>query len=336
MGKIIAIILLALLILGGAFWGYQTLNKKPVITSSITANTTTATWKTYTDDAAGFSLKYPDTFLFNAETKGATKPVLLVSATKLSDIPEDLPMLMGRKDALAQKDLLSKGEGENLVKLDSLNGEVSDTLAQFEVCSVIVSRTLKFYPGDYRVMVSLVEPVKVVIASMPEFFTVDKANCGDNPMWDQAKNNSFLPTLAKGQGKGVAQEWYDDFNTIVKSVIISKATAPAPTPPTSTSLTYKNNVYGFQISYPSNFKALDSKNDLYGYPEGIVLIYSGGQAYDVVVEAWNSQAEYQTKYSSNLSDVTVLKIGEKYITAYDGTHNPENAAIIASFKLLSN
>ena len=293
-------------------------------------------WQTYTDTAAGFSLKYPDSVLLNADLDKATKPVLQINAEKLSAIPEDLPLAMGRTDALKQKAALEKGQVENSIKISSLNGVPDLILGRFEVCSVILSRTLTFYPGDYRVIISLIGSKEAVMESMPEFFTIDKANCGDNRVWNLKKTPTFEQTLAQKKGRGAAQAWYDTYDAIVQTITLttSSVTSPAPTKTISSLLTYKNVPYGFEISYPNPYRPLDSKADLSGYPKGIVLIYSGGQAYDVVVEVWNTKEEYESNYATRMADVTVVKSNGKFITLLNNTHAPENAQIIASFKLL--
>lgn len=96
---------------------------------------------------------------------------------------------------------------------------------------------------------------------------------------------------------------------------------------------YKNEKYGFQISYPNTYQALDDKNNLYGWPNAVVLLYNGGQAYDIAIEVWNTQAEYQKKYV--LEDgLTVKKVGDKYITLWDATREEGNSDVIATFTLI--
>ena len=97
-------------------------------------------------------------------------------------------------------------------------------------------------------------------------------------------------------------------------------------------LTYKNEKYSFQISYPPTYKALTDKNNLYGWPKAVVLIYSGGQSYDLPIEVWNSVAEYQAKYK-NEPNLTVKKIGDKYITLVNANQNPEVDQIISTFSI---
>lgn len=300
----------------------------------------TSNWKTYSNTEAGFSFKYPPSVLFNNEANkdNPTQPELLVSTEKLSDIPEDMPVFMGRNDAIAQKDLLAKGNVEDSIKIGSLYGGVGMKLSQFEVCSVILSRTLTFYPNGYRVIITLAGPKESIMDSMPEFFTVDEKNCGMNRMWNQENKNSFSDTLKQGKGKGAAQGWYDTFDSIVKTVTLITpipTSSPSPTPTSvvpSGWLTYKNDAYNFEISHPDSYKAQTSKEDLYGYPKGILLLYSGGQAYDIVVEIWNSKAEYEQEYGPRVSDLTVFESNGKFITILDNTGTAENKEIIKSFK----
>ena len=84
-------------------------------------------------------------------------------------------------------------------------------------------------------------------------------------------------------------------------------TEPSPEPSEETTIqpspdpyadwqTYTNEEYGFQFSYPDEFEALDDENNLYGWPNAVVLLYQGGQAYDIPVEVWDSESEYQQAY----------------------------------------
>lgn len=107
---------------------------------------------------------------------------------------------------------------------------------------------------------------------------------------------------------------------------ISKPTEPAeeivvePSPdPYADWQTYTSQEYGFQFSYPDDFEALDDQNNLYGWPKAVVLLYQGGQAYDIPVEVWDNQAEYQQKYQNRLSEVTVKEVGGKYVTFHNNT-----------------
>lgn len=130
--------------------------------------------------------------------------------------------------------------------------------------------------------------------------------------------------------------------TPTPSSIITPTSTPAMPPQPTQSikdtsipsgwLTYKNSEYGFEISYPDNYDALDDKENLYGWPNGVVLLYKGGQAYDIAIEVWDNQSEYESKYPNN-TNLTVKKIGDKYLTITDNTLEEENTKIISTFKI---
>lgn len=122
---------------------------------------------------------------------------------------------------------------------------------------------------------------------------------------------------------------------ITPTTSVQEQTTPTPVAESQTNipkgwLTYKNEKYGFQISYPPNYKALTDKNNLYGWPKAVVLIYSGGQSYDLPIEVWDNASEYQAKYR-NEPNLTVKKIGSKYITLVNTNGTPEVDEIISTF-----
>jgi len=298
--------------------------------SPTTETTDTTNWKTYSDNKAGFSFKYPDTILVNEETKNSEKIVVSVSADKLSEISEDLPLSMGRGEALKEKARLASGEGEGLVKIGDLYGQISTTLAQYEVCSVMFSKKLVFYPGEYRVILTLIAPKNIVIAEMPEFFTTDTENCGTEKIWDFDRMTEFETTLENNKGTGKAQEWHNTFSGIMSTV---ELITPAPTAAVEGTL-YTNEKYGFELTYDAPYKLLNDKDNLYGYPNGVALLYKGGQAYDIVIEAWDSQQAYEQAHSGNLANITAFESKGKFITFYNNTESPDNKEIINSVTIL--
>jgi len=123
-----------------------------------------------------------------------------------------------------------------------------------------------------------------------------------------------------------------------------QSSTPAPLPSADSSLssvipadwqTYQNTTHGFSISYPDSYQALDDQTNLYGWPNAVVLLYNGGQSYDVIVELWDTQADYQNKYPSENFDLTVKKLGNKYLTILNSSQEDQNSAIISTFELLT-
>ena len=96
--------------------------------------------------------------------------------------------------------------------------------------------------------------------------------------------------------------------------------------------TYTNDQYDFEISYPPTYKALTDKENLYGWPNGVVLIYDGGQSYDLAIEHWENQSEYENKYK-NQTNLTVKKIGNIYLTLLNTNFETEVDQIIQTFTL---
>jgi hypothetical protein len=94
---------------------------------------------------------------------------------------------------------------------------------------------------------------------------------------------------------------------------------------------YSNTDYNFSISFPSDYKVLTSKEDLYGWPKAVVLLYAGGQAYDVVIEVWNTEAEYKTAHPGE--NLAVYQVNGKFVTVLDQTKNAETESIVNSFSL---
>ena len=160
----------------------------------------TTGWLTYTNKKAGFSFDYPRSVLINGELKNADELVLSVAVEKLTDIPEDLPMMMGRNDAIKQKTELMSATGGDILNIGSLNGQIAYGYAQFEVCSVFFSRSLTFYPGEYRVRLGLAGPIEKIQADMPSFFKVDSTNCGEKPVWNLDMIEVFETTLRNQKG----------------------------------------------------------------------------------------------------------------------------------------
>ncbi len=123
--------------------------------------------------------------------------------------------------------------------------------------------------------------------------------------------------------------------TISPTILPTKTIIQTATPTLNLSngwQTYTNKQYSFEISYPEKYKVLTDKESMYGWPKAVALIYGGGQSYDLAIEVWNNESEYQKKYDSTYKNVTVKKIGNFYITLINTNYDSKVDEIIKTFK----
>lgn len=133
-----------------------------------------------------------------------------------------------------------------------------------------------------------------------------------------------------GSGK---LQWNNQSPTPTPSPMASITPSPIPSPTAKPGWkVYKNTQYGFEISYPEAYEALDDEENLYGWPKAVVLFYKGGQSYDLAVEVWNSEAEYKAKYNTSIYDLTVKEVNGKFITLLNTNKETEVGEIISTFK----
>ena len=157
---------------------------------------------------------------------------------------------------------------------------------------------------------------------------------------------ALITFLLLAAGAGGAYYFLNQNKTTAPLPVASPTPLPSPTvkpQPTEVEekssipsgwLTYRNQEYGFEISYPENYQALDDEENLCGWPNGIVLIYGGGQSYDLPIEVWDTVSEYENKYKTQLDDLTVKKVGNKYITLLNMNREEEVNQIIDTFSTI--
>jgi hypothetical protein len=143
----------------------------------------------------------------------------------------------------------------------------------------------------------------------------------------------------------IAGLFYFQIQKLSKQLTENKSTVATSTPtPIQTSSPvptlkpgwrkYINEKYNFEFTYPEKYKVLTDSTNLYGWPKAILLLYKGGQSYDMAVEVWDSEAEYKQKYNSQTYDFSVFKTNSKFITLLNTNKDAEVTEVISSFKFI--
>jgi len=185
-------------------------------------------WQIYDDDQSGFSIKYPHNVVFQENSNNLS---LNIMTTKISEL--EYPGF-GKEEALKNLESLSGGSygeefdwplgsSKKVTRVGSKNAQDFMVLSRFEVCNVVFERRLIFYNNNYQIEITLRGDRDKIIESMPEYFKTDKENCQDERIWDFNKQNEFYFKLFQGKGSVEAQDWFDTFDDIVKTIELTSS-----------------------------------------------------------------------------------------------------------------
>jgi len=187
-------------------------------------------WPIYDNFEVGFSFKYPANVNWLEKNKDETQ--LYVDVT-LKDIGvTDIPMQLSAEDEMKTIEDLTAGEfgavagfsfapSEKVKTVGFLFAQDYLVLARFEVCSVTLERKLTFYFKNKQITITLYGPVKTLKETMPEYFTVNADNCGEETIWDFDKQAELYNTLLAGEGSEEIQAWFDIFDDISETIIFA-------------------------------------------------------------------------------------------------------------------
>jgi hypothetical protein len=184
-------------------------------------------WKYYEDTEARFAIKYPHDVIFGGEEEGEYK--LFIKKGKISELNDT--MGYDRETALKNIESLKNNEygqsvdfaleeSQNVRNLGSVNAQEFMVLSRFEICNVIFERKLYFFNNEHQIVITLTGPKNEIVESMPEYFEINKENCGDEKIWDFEKQGQFFDDLENNNGSTVAQNWFNTFNQIVGTIEI--------------------------------------------------------------------------------------------------------------------
>jgi uncharacterized protein len=92
-------------------------------------------------------------------------------------------------------------------------------------CDVDFERIAIFYNNNYQILLKLFGNKEKIISENPDYFHLDKANCGNNMVWNTSKDSAIKETFYNDLQsdkftQGAAFNWNDAFNQITDTVVI--------------------------------------------------------------------------------------------------------------------
>jgi len=181
----------------------------------------------------GVEIGYPNSIGYGVDS--TSDVTLEVIVNKISDLPEEAPMGMGRDFVLQDKKSLSDGqygdsfgfalpESERVFTLKNGNyAKEYAVLSMFEICDVRFQKKIVFYKDDYQVVLNLSANAPKVKEENPEYFTQNEDNCGIDNIWnfEDKSQSKFWQDLSKGNIDGLAKDWNSYFEIIKVNIIDS-------------------------------------------------------------------------------------------------------------------
>ena len=190
-------------------------------------------WLKYNNPEIGFSFEYPSNLLFlkeNEYNQDSQKSFIKLEIKDIGKVED--PMDFNFEDAMKNIEALSSGKfgleydfpftPSKMVKtVGFLFAQDFLVLARFEICNVTLERKLLFYFNNKQIVLTLYAPTKQLFKTMPEYFTIDKANCGDALIWNQEEQTDFFNSLKVGNASPIIQKWYNQFDKISETIVFA-------------------------------------------------------------------------------------------------------------------
>src|SRR3989339_381452 len=165
-------------------------------------------WQFYENIFSLFSLKYPHSVSLNGKNEDLSLQ-LIITSKKIETL----------EDTEYGQDVdWPFGASKKIRKIKNKNAQEFMVLNRFEVCDVNFGRKLYFFNNNYQVVITLKIDPKIIKNSMPNYFTTNKEDCGEELVWDLEKQEDFYNTLKSGQGSPEAQNWFNTFDRIIETI----------------------------------------------------------------------------------------------------------------------
>lgn len=191
-------------------------------------------WNYFDDENVGFSLNYPPamTLLNKDEYVDDLYKAYFKISMKDIWISED-PMDLSVEEEVKNIETLASWEfwenfdmifdkSKNVKSVWFLFAQDYMVLSRFEVCDVTLERSLLFYYNNKQITLTSFAPINKFKELMPEYFTTDKVNCGEEIMWNLDKQNEFYETLINKEAPQEIQTWFDNFDKMSEAIVFDK------------------------------------------------------------------------------------------------------------------
>lgn len=109
--------------------------------------------------------------------------------------------------------------------------------------------------------------------------------------------------------------------------------------------TYTNNKYGFEFQYPienspgNKFQIIEAENNpdtVWRPTSTVVLLWCDFcQSYEMIVQVWDSQAQFQKECNGYCSPQVTYQAWNKYISIINNNQSEIVSSIISTFKILN-
>lgn len=190
-------------------------------------------WKVYEDKEAGISFSYPLDVKLIDSTVNIPDPKEKYIGIRTREIGKvENPMDFSKEDDLKNIEALAQGEyglnfdfalepSKKVASVGFLFAQDYVVLSRIEVCNVTLERSLLFYHNNKQIIITSVAPIDTLKSTMPEYFALNKENCGEEKVWDLAKQEAFYQTLENQKGSPEIQSWYNQFGQIIEKIMIT-------------------------------------------------------------------------------------------------------------------
>ena len=97
--------------------------------------------------------------------------------------------------------------------------------------------------------------------------------------------------------------------------------------------TFTSDEENFEIKYPNNFSIVEDQT---GWPNSVLILSKANQVYDLVIESWENETQYKSKYNSGkyINSIKIQSFGTGTYTLFNINNDPQVEEIISTFKFL--